>query len=114
MFLYARRNYSHILGLPEAANTSRYLSPASMHSNMEPISLKGLSKTFISYGDAEIFYGQCRSLEKKMAADLGEDNVFVHVVKDGPRDIMLITFWEPEHSAICSQLCSRSVIACVV
>jgi len=99
VFKYARSNYSAILGFPAAANTSRYLSPASIDPNAEPISFKGFPKTWLTYGDAEILYDQCRSVEKKMIGDMGEENVTVYEVKDAPHDIMLAPFWEPEYTA---------------
>ena len=98
LFVYARSNYCHILGFPEGANTSRYLSPASIHPRVESVSFNGFPKTFITYGDAELLLDQCVTLEKMMIADLGKENVFVHAVKDACHDIMLAPWWDPEYS----------------
>ncbi|TCD68803.1 hypothetical protein EIP91_009817 [Steccherinum ochraceum] len=99
MFKYARANYSHLLGFPAGSDTSRWISPASVHPSAEPASFRGFPKSFIAYGEAEIFYDSIKTLEKKMVADMGEDNVFVHGAKDAPHDFMILDFWEPEYSA---------------
>ncbi|KAH8097120.1 Alpha/Beta hydrolase protein [Cristinia sonorae] len=98
LFLYARKNYCGCLGFPVAANTNRYISPASVHPHIDAVSFKGFPKTFLTYGGAETLYDQCVSLEKKMQEDLGKDGLTVYVVDDAVHDIMLAWFWDPLYS----------------
>ncbi|THH31838.1 hypothetical protein EUX98_g2357 [Antrodiella citrinella] len=98
VFVYARENYCKLLGWPEGANTSRFISPASKNPNAEPASFKSFPPAFITYGDVEILYDQIQTLEKRIIADQGAENVEIYVAKDACHDILVAPFWEPEYT----------------
>ncbi|GBE81342.1 hypothetical protein SCP_0310690 [Sparassis crispa] len=86
-----RKVYAGLLGM-EGASVNPYLSPASTHSAMDGPSFKGFPPTFISAGGMERFVDQCRTLAKKMAADLGEDRVVYVEEPDACHDVLVLPF----------------------
>ncbi|KDQ62914.1 hypothetical protein JAAARDRAFT_202453 [Jaapia argillacea MUCL 33604] len=85
----------------EAAETNRYISPASRNPAMGKVSFKGFPKTFIVAGGAEVLLDSIRTLRNKMVEDLGEDGdggVTYYEAEDGIHDYLGATWHEPERS----------------
>lgn len=95
LFVHARSNYCGVLGFPSAANSNRYLSPASNHEDMPSVSFKGFPHTFVVAGDAELFVDQIRDLVNRMKQDLGEKVVY-HEEPDAVHDYIGLEAWGPE------------------
>lgn len=89
-------NYCGELGYPGAANSNPYLSPASVHPDMPPVSFKGFPKTIVIAGSAEYLIYPIRELVRRMKEDLGEGMITYHEEKDAVHDYLSLGFWEPE------------------
>jgi len=94
IFAAARRAYCDSLGF-SAANTNRYLSPASL----DAVALfDDFPRTFIELGDAERFVDMCRTLRDKMVVDMGKERVTYYEAKDAIHDHLLFPFEEPQNT----------------
>jgi len=98
ILVWARKHYCSAVGYPEATNSNRYISPASIDHDMEHVSFKGFPKTIIVYGDAEVLHDQVVTLRERMVDDLG-GWVHHHVVKDGIHDALVMPLFETERAA---------------
>ena len=89
----------------EFAETSPYLSPASLHPSLH-VDFKKFPRTFIVGGGAEVLIDQIRTLKDRMIKDLGEGDgvdgsegkVHYHEVPDGIHDYLVFPWHEPERS----------------
>ncbi|KDQ62915.1 hypothetical protein JAAARDRAFT_202454 [Jaapia argillacea MUCL 33604] len=85
----------------EAAETNRYISPASRNPAMGKVSFKGFPKTFIAAGGAEVMLDSIRTLRNKMVDDIGEDRdggVTYYEAEDAVHDYLGVAWHEPEKS----------------
>lgn len=82
----------------QAAETNRYISPASNSPLMEEVSFKGFPPTFIVVGGAETFRDMCRVLYHRMVKDLGEGKVEYQEYPDAVHAFLALPFIEPERS----------------
>ncbi len=69
-FLFARKVFCGSMGV-EAAQTNRYISPASLDPRMK-VDFKDFPRTFIVCGGAEVLADVIRTLRNKMVEDIGE------------------------------------------
>ncbi|THH33314.1 hypothetical protein EUX98_g877 [Antrodiella citrinella] len=99
MMVWARKHYCSVVGYPEATNSNRYISPASIDHDMEHVSFKGFPRTLIVYGDAEVLHDQVVTLRDRMVDDLGGEWVRHHVVKDGIHAILVMPWFNFECKA---------------
>ncbi|KDQ53621.1 hypothetical protein JAAARDRAFT_136948 [Jaapia argillacea MUCL 33604] len=89
-----------------AAETNRYISPASLHpianSNTKGGLFKGFPRTFINAGGAEMLRDQIRTLRKKMVEDMGEGEgkgqVEYYEAPDAIHDYLVFNWHEPERT----------------
>jgi acetyl esterase/lipase len=89
----------------EFAETSPYLSPATLHPSLH-VDFKKFPRTFIVGGGAEVLIDQIRTLKDRMIKDLGEGDgvdgsegkVRYHEVPDGIHDYLVFPWHEPERS----------------
>lgn len=95
--LYARSNFCGALGFPSAANSNPYISPASNHPDMSPVSFAKFPKTFIFAGTGEMLLDQIRTLRTKMVKDLGEDWVTYYEMEDAPHDPIVLFIWDRQN-----------------
>lgn len=82
----------------QAAERSRYISPACRLATLEEVSFKGFPRTYITAGEAETFLDQIRTLKQRMVNDMGEELVVYEEKKDGIHDHVAFPFWEPERT----------------
>ena len=82
----------------QAAEKSRYLSPACRFASLEEVSFKDFPRSYITAGGAETFLDQIITLKQRMVNDMGEEAVVYEELKDGIHDHLLFGFWEPERT----------------
>lgn len=87
-----------------AADTNRYISPASESPLMEKVSFEGFPPTFIVVGGAETFRDMCRVLYRKMVKDMGEGKVEYLESPDAMHAFIGLPFVEPERSQALAQI----------
>jgi len=97
--LYARSSFCGVLGFPSAANSNPYISPGSVHPDMDPVSFAGFPKTFIFGSTGETLFDQIRTLRAKMAKELGEDWVTYYEMEDAPHDAIVLFIWDKQNKA---------------
>lgn len=88
----------------EAANSNRYISPASQSPSMEKVSFQGFPPTFITSGGAEVLLDQIRTLRKKMVEDLGDRSVEYVEAPEGVHDFLAFLWHEPERTEVLNRL----------
>lgn len=88
----------------DAANSNRYISPASQSSSMENVSFEGFPPTFIISGGAEVLVDQIRTLRKRLVEDLGDGNVEYVEAPDAIHDFLVLRWHEPERTATLGQM----------
>lgn len=81
-----------------AADTNRYISPASELLSANQISFEGFPRTMIIGGGAEVFRDQIRILHERMAKDLGDKDVEYHEFPDAVHAFVIIPPCEPERT----------------
>lgn len=85
----------------DAANTNRYISPASksVHNNAD---FKGFPRSFLVAGGAERLYDSIFTLKKKMVADMsegdGKGQVTYYEAPDAIHDYIIFAWHEPERT----------------
>ncbi|KAF7790477.1 hypothetical protein EIP86_001432 [Pleurotus ostreatoroseus] len=82
---------------PPAAETNRYISPASVSPMLDKVSYKNFPKTFILNGGSEVLRDQIRVLYERMAAEMGQDAVYLEM-PDAVHDFLVFLWHEPERS----------------
>lgn len=87
-----------------AADTNRYISPASESPLMGKVSFEGFPPTFIVAGGAETFRDMCRVLYQRMVKDLGEERVVYHEFPDAMHAFTGLPFAEPERSQALAEI----------
>ncbi|KAI0075878.1 alpha/beta-hydrolase [Panus rudis PR-1116 ss-1] len=98
ILLHARKWYLGPLQYPDALESNRYISPASLHPSMGKVSFEGFPRTLIIAGGAELFIDQIRTLRDFMREQLGEEWVDYYEIPDGVHDGMGFAVFEPEIS----------------
>lgn len=96
-FALATLQYTGPLG-PRAAETNRYISPASESPLMEKFSFEGFPRTFIISGGGEAWRDQIRLLRNKIAKDIGQEQVEYFEAPDAFHCFLMLPFTEPERS----------------
>jgi len=88
----------------DAAETNRYISPASLSPDLK-VDFRKFPRTFIVSGGAEILYDQIKTFSDRMIADLGEGNgvegegkVRYFEAPDGIHDYLIFSWHEPERT----------------
>ena len=82
----------------QAAERSRYISPACRLSTLEEISFRGFPRSYITAGGAETLLDQIHTLKQRMVNDMGDEAVVYEELKDGIHDHLVFPFWEPERT----------------
>lgn len=80
-----------------AAWTNPYISPASTHPSMPPVSFAGFPRTFILNGGAEVLRDQIRVLRDRMQACSGVSVAYAEF-QDAWHDFVVWEDFEPERS----------------
>lgn len=91
--LYSKLAFLGPFGLGFAFH-NRYISPASLFPSDSEAHFGGFPRTFIATGTAERMYDATRTLERKMAAEMGEGQVTYCEGKDAVHDFLVFT-WHP-------------------
>ncbi|KAH9834541.1 Alpha/Beta hydrolase protein [Rhodofomes roseus] len=82
----------------EAAATSPWISPGSLRLRETQGLFKGLPKTYVTVGDAEILLDAYRTFRDRLVADIGEENVTYVEVMDATHDFVTQDWHEPERT----------------
>ena len=82
----------------DETRSNRYISPASQSPAMGQVSFAGFPRTLIINGGAESLQDQIHVLRKKMAADVGVENVQLLEFPDAIHDFCAFTWHEPERT----------------
>ena len=84
---------------PRAAETNRYISPASSSPLMAHVSFDGFPRAFVVAGGSEAWRDQIRVLRRKMMArDGGEERVAYFEAPDAFHCFVMLPFAEPERT----------------
>ncbi|CCO38246.1 hypothetical protein RSOLAG1IB_04108 [Rhizoctonia solani AG-1 IB] len=85
---------------PGDAKKNPYISPASLELEEQTVAtmFDNFPKTYLVYGEAEIFVDEIRTLYERMVKSLGPDRIVKDEVPDATHDVFALEDWEPEYS----------------
>ncbi|KAH9929387.1 Alpha/Beta hydrolase protein [Fomitopsis serialis] len=82
----------------EAVVNSPWISPASLLLSEIKELFKGLPRTYLTVGDAEVLLDVCHTLRDRLIAGIGEENVTYVEVEDATHDFVTQDWHEPERT----------------
>lgn len=86
------------------ADTNAWISPASRNLPVVEGLFKGLPRTLIQVGGAEMMLDQVRTLKDRMKKDMGEHMVEYVEVKDGTHILLALPWYEEEKTMVYKQV----------
>ncbi|QRW17803.1 alpha/beta hydrolase family protein [Rhizoctonia solani] len=92
------------------AKKNPYISPASLELDKQIVAtmFDNFPRTYLVYGEAKIFVDEIRTLYKRMAKNIGSDQIVKDEVPDATHNMFALEVWEPEYSEAHNRFASRA------